>query len=455
MTKSALQCRAENLAEKFRAAKRPPLVVEFAGVPKAGKTSTLNQVYSFLRRCGFKCEVVVERASVCPIKDKRHFNFNIWTACTSLSQLLEKTQDPPRPDDPDILFLDRGIFDAICWLSLLERLSRITNNDRLKAVDFLLTRDWTSKVSGVIAMSASPQDALQREQGLLPVEGAGGSIMNITVLRQMASVLAETTAELKSRFRIFSFDTSSDEYRGKQQCTCTAITEQILELVEESIEENIFSAPKSAFPALATKCVASAEDARVLVEQFEMEGDFQPRQKIEADISRIQPLPIVVVRNRTGNILQLIRKEREPSSKLHKKITIWAGGHVRREDGPERKGAIVGGAIRELQEELRIYAEPDRLKLIGAVYVPADGSTQKHMAFVYEWRAVSDDVEVALCNSEFMERNGNSLQGAFLPAEKISEEAGDLEDWSLEILNNFLITPTETAQAFSGQAHCS
>src|SRR4051794_33039020 len=122
MGKSAIQRRAEKLAAEFRDARLPALVIEFAGVPKAGKTSTLNQVYAFLRRCGFKCEVVVERASVCPIKDKKHFNFNVWTACTTLSQLLEKTQTPPRPDDPDILFLDRGVFDAMCWLRLLERL---------------------------------------------------------------------------------------------------------------------------------------------------------------------------------------------------------------------------------------------------------------------------------------------------------------------------------------------
>src|SRR5258708_38983879 len=105
MPKSDLQRAAEQLAIEFRAAKRPALVVEFAGVPKAGKTSTLNHVYAFLRRCGFKCEVVVERASVCPIR--------VWTACTTLTQLLEKTQTPSRDDDPDMLFLDRGIFDAL------------------------------------------------------------------------------------------------------------------------------------------------------------------------------------------------------------------------------------------------------------------------------------------------------------------------------------------------------
>ncbi len=438
MPKSDLQRAAEQLAIEFRAAKRPPLVVEFAGVPKAGKTSTLNHVYAFLRRCGFKCEVVVERASVCPIRDKRHFNFNVWTACTTLSQLLDKTQNPPREDDPDILFLDRGIFDAVCWLTLLERLGRITPEDRAKADAFLLIEDWTARISGVIAMSTTPEDALSREQGVLPVEGSGGSIMNSTVLRQMGSVIGSRARELGAQFRIFSVDTSSQEYRGNQEQTCKDVAQKILIWISESIEEKILSAPREYF-SLANKIVATREKAQELINTFEDKGDFKPRKRVESDTTRIQPLPIVVVRNRSGHILRLVRKERETSNKLHKKITVWAGGHVRREDGPEGKDSIVTGARRELQEELRIQATLDRLCLIGAVYVPASGSTQKHMAFVYEWRAETDDVEVALCNGEFMERHGASLQGNFLPANEIAEEQDELEEWSKEILTNLLL----------------
>jgi hypothetical protein len=215
MEKSELQVLAERLAREFKAAHRPTLVVEFAGVPKAGKTSTLSHVYSFLRRCGFRCEVVVERASVCPIRDKRHFNFNIWTASTTLAQLLDKTQEPPRVDDPDILFLDRGIFDAVCWLTLLERLGRITSEDRTKADDFFLITDWTKRISGVIAMSTTPEDALAREQGLLPVVGSQGSIMNSTVLKLMGDVVRAKANDLTSRFRTIYIDTSSDQYRKK------------------------------------------------------------------------------------------------------------------------------------------------------------------------------------------------------------------------------------------------
>ena len=72
-----LQERAERLAEQFTEKARKPLVIEFAGVPKAGKTTTLSHVQTFLKRCGFHTDVVIERASECPIRDKtaREFQY--------------------------------------------------------------------------------------------------------------------------------------------------------------------------------------------------------------------------------------------------------------------------------------------------------------------------------------------------------------------------------------------
>src|SRR5437868_1836171 len=128
--KSQLQLRAERAAEQFALTSRKPIVIEFAGLPKAGKTTTLSALQAFLRRCGFRVEIVVERASVCPIRDKKHANFNVWTAATTLAKILEKTQNPPCADDPHILILDRGIFDSLCWLALMERLERIRPKER-------------------------------------------------------------------------------------------------------------------------------------------------------------------------------------------------------------------------------------------------------------------------------------------------------------------------------------
>ena len=166
---SNLQTRAERAAQQFSEKARKPLVIEFAGVPKAGKTTTLTQVQTFLKRCGFRTDVVVEPASVCPICDKKHANFNIWTLCTTLAQILEKTQNPPRTDDPQILFLDRGLFDSICWLTMMERISRIRREEREIIQKFLSIDDWRRRISAVFVMLASPSDAMKRERGVLPV----------------------------------------------------------------------------------------------------------------------------------------------------------------------------------------------------------------------------------------------------------------------------------------------
>jgi predicted NUDIX family phosphoesterase len=351
---------------------------------------------------------------------------------------LKKTQDPPRDGDPDILFLDRGIFDSICWLSLLQKLNRIRDRDRINTANFLLTNDWAGRITGVIAMSASPDDALKRERGALNFEGSGGSIMNTTVLKQMGAVLLEKAEEFRENVRLMYVDTSSAPFVEDKTQTCESITEKILDWVEEEVSENILSAPKKSFPALQSKYVASSAEAQALLSRFEAEGNFRPRREVEDDIERVQPLPVVVVKNRSGQILRLVRKERDPNNPLHKKITVWAGGHVHRKDGREGRGAITGGALRELQEELRIFSEPDQLKLIGAVYIPEGERTQQHLAFVYEWQAEADEVEIALCNSEFFEKPGNSLQGAFLRPEEIMGEEG-LEAWSKEILSNLVL----------------
>ena len=154
--KSDLQRRAENLVSSFSTEHRTPLVIEFAGLPKAGKTTTLSQLQSFLRGCGFHVEVVIEKASVCPIRDKKHANFNIWTACTTLAQLLENTQTTGRSDDPEILILDRGLFDAVCWLNVLETLQRLRRTERKVIERFLLADDWISRIKGVVYMTVNP-----------------------------------------------------------------------------------------------------------------------------------------------------------------------------------------------------------------------------------------------------------------------------------------------------------
>ena len=370
-----LQSRAKSVSAQFAERARRPLVIEFAGVPKAGKTTTLSHVQTFLKRCGFRTEVVVERASVCPIRDKKHANFNVWTACTTLSQILEKTQNPPLSEDPQILFLDRGIFDSICWMTMMERFSRIRNDQRKHIQEFLMIDDWRKRISAVFVMLASSKDAMKREQGLLPVDEATGSIMNIEVLEQIRETNLQCVAELGSNFRIFPIDTSSGETKDSPKRTAEVVAETIVGLAEEHVSEEILSCPNQIVTNLfRDKNFIDASAAVPLIQRFTRNcpEDFDSRDKVEQDTSRIQALPIVIVRKANGDVLRLCRREKKNKNPLHEKVVIWAGGHVRREDAATGN-PLVSCAIRELEEELRLQLEPTSLSL---VFDSISGSTE-------------------------------------------------------------------------------
>ena len=186
--------------------------------------------------------------------------------------------------------------------------------------------------------------------------------------------------------------------------------------------------------------MCGGEQAQAIVEQFHRQGAFSARAEVEGDLGRVQALPVVVVRNKRGEILTLRRKERREGSELHERIVIWAGGHVRREDA-DNGDPITHCAVRELEEELRLAVDPADLDLLGAIHSKVSGGTTKHVALVYEWRSNADDVEVALCNAEFFERRGNSQSGSFVSADKLLREYESkklTEDWSCHIITSLM-----------------
>ncbi len=61
-----LEKRAEALRSLISFAQRA-FVIEFAGTPKSGKTTSVEAIRHFFARHGFNVHVLVERASVCPI----------------------------------------------------------------------------------------------------------------------------------------------------------------------------------------------------------------------------------------------------------------------------------------------------------------------------------------------------------------------------------------------------
>lgn len=101
---------ADILQLKRRVRPRRPIVIEFSGSPKSGKTTAISSLDIFLRRNGFRTKVLTERASVCPIPNKFDPVFNVWTGCAALNQSLLGTKRSRLTRHP--LHLVRVLFEG-------------------------------------------------------------------------------------------------------------------------------------------------------------------------------------------------------------------------------------------------------------------------------------------------------------------------------------------------------
>ncbi len=373
------------------------------------------------------------------MKDKGHYNFNIWTACATLVELLEKTQNVSLGTGPDVLILDRGLFDALVWMSMMEKRAGLRKHEREIIEKFLTIDDWRKRISGVIVMKTSADDAMQRESGHLPVFGQG-SIMNPDTIQQMIANLNQCVNRFRNQFNFYELDTASTTGSNARE-TAQKAADFVLSIIEGEIEEEILSVDRDEFVSLLNgRRVLSLSEVEELEKLYSNRGTYGSREVIEPDLNRIQALPVVVIRNKSGQVLQLKRREENPKSPLHEKLVIWAGGHVRKEDSANGN-TLRKCATRELQEELRLRVEPEALKLIGAVYDDSTVGLSKHVALVYQWQADSDDVNVRLNSVEFFERRGPSQSGRFIGLSdllKCIDESQVAETWSVSIATELL-----------------
>jgi len=287
-------------------------------------------------------------------------------------------------------------------------------------------------------MTASPDDSMAREKGDLPVEGAKGSIMNEKWLAKFRQTILSVCKRLEGQFRIYRVDTSQKGSSNDHKRTAEWAVGVVLDLISEQLEENILCAPKSEIAKLFSgKTCVTGRPASTIADYFLKHGSFVPRQEAETAKDLLQALPIVVVRARNGQVLQLRRREKSADNPLHERIVVWAGGHVRKEDATNGN-SLIQGALREVYEELRLSLNPESLELMGAIYADLGGSTSKHVALVYQWQAPTDDVDIVLSGTEFFERRGTSLSGKFVQVKDVAEDK--LEPWSEIIVREMLAT---------------
>jgi predicted NUDIX family phosphoesterase/thymidylate kinase len=414
----------KDLLEK-RTADRP-MIIEFSGAPKAGKTRSISVLELFLKRNGIKTEVFTERASISPIKQKGHLNFNVWVSCASLQGMLEALYQ-----DLDVFILDRGIFDALVWNEWLETTGKITPQEATDVADFFAMERWIDLVDVVFILTCDPQTSIEREYAD-QLTTKRGTIMSEDTLRQFKDAVDKTYNQFGSRFKnIVRIDTTSTKTKeGVAQ-----IADKTLKVLSDFLDESICVVPKNAVAVqLPDKGFISD---RALIEGFTeavaKEKAFSPRSQAEQNPNYLQPIPCAVLRHE-DKILVLRRKK--PGHKLHDTYAVWAGGHVSEADNGAE--ILLQALSRELTEELFIKEKFElNPRPIGLIRTDEDARAHSHIGVLYEIVLKSADVALALNQKEFRSTRGTSMSGKLVSVSELKGIYDEMGDWSKFIVNHF------------------
>lgn len=212
----------EHLPEDFR-----PVVAEFAGSPKAGKSTTIEIVAHFFHRMRYRVYAPSEGASKrTPYHLRRNLvAFNSWTLNYAVSELLSAYYGVDRPH---LILLDRGPFDSIAWMGVLKARGQLDADGYDVVKRFALHPEWSQLVSRLYLFTCDPETSLDRENALKLIRSQG-TAMNPDMLGQLLEEYEAAKAEL-TQYPLFAVDTTRDT---SPLSTSLEIAEDVVTLFEE------------------------------------------------------------------------------------------------------------------------------------------------------------------------------------------------------------------------------
>ncbi len=182
---------------------RVPPIIEFAGTPRAGKTTAMRGLARRLKARGRRVGVVTERAGQCPIPSKLDPRFSIWTAARTLADLQEA-----QFDDKDVVLIDRGVFDALCWIDWYASKGALAPADQEGFAALLRAPVVARPIGLVLVLTVEPREAMRRHRAGKP-SASPGSIVNAETLQMVNRCIESATMRHSDEFTLLLFDTTS------------------------------------------------------------------------------------------------------------------------------------------------------------------------------------------------------------------------------------------------------
>lgn len=420
------------LGEKRRSRPRRPIVIEFCGSPKSGKTSSISSLSIFLRRNRFNTLQIGEKAAVCPVLDKFNPAFNLWTVCSAIADMV--AQVATQAKTADAIVADRAIFDAICWFEWLRLQGRLRDEEYERLIGFLTMDRFTSTLDVIYVFKAGPEVSMTREYAHL-LTRKRGSIMNPQVL---SSYLAAIDTALERHAHKFQKVEVLDTSAIGQDDVGLAVTKGTLAAVRDLVIERVGFVDRGAI-------TMPTEGPVRLSELGPVDLDFAFRDEVEARAELVQPLPVAVFTDKERSRVLVVKKKPKstgPDSAEKDRVLLYAGGHTRAEDATGENRSIAYVAERTLSRELE--------EEIGAALVPPsqdplcvwtrDGTrSEQHLAICYLFEVDFENFPVKLDPHEFVETRGTTVSGRPMPIDDVIKL--ELESWSAAILEHFFGRP--------------
>lgn len=415
---------------------RRPIVIEFCGSPKAGKTSSINSLNIFLKRNGFKTTILTERASVCPIPDKESPTFNVWTCSSTINEINTEISKANLAEGmgPDIIICDRGIFDALCWFRWLKNRNKMDESEYNILSEFALLNRWQRNIDLVYVFIANPEESIRREYANLLTDKRG-SIMREDILAEYRKSIIDTFNEYKDAFRATSIIDTTDI---EQNNVGYQITELTLQTLKEMLMEKI------GFVESSYLKLASGINYYPEISQGLQNIQYGLRDSVEQRDNYIQPIAIAVVLSKSGDKILCVKKT-EKSTKSDSpesgQTLLYVGGHMRKEDESREchnfLDVLRNTLQREILEELGISLVISKEEIPFVIYTPDNEKSKKHLAI--GWKVyIDEETKLRLDSYELVQKKGKSKSGTFVSFDNVTDSDIKLESWSRTILLDIL-----------------
>ena len=426
-----LEAQAERLQSLLQYAPRA-FVMEFAGTPKSGKSTSVEAVRHFLSRHGFRVHVLSERAAICPIPMKGHLFFNTWCACSMLAELLANVET-----ETDIVIIDRGLFDALVWLTLQQKRGELTENEASTIESFLLLERWRALIDLAVVMSVSAEEALSREENQRITRKAG-SIMNPEVLAAIDRSVGDAVAQYGDRFPgVIHYPTNGGEVRRSN----IELTGRILDQLASFLNPEVLVVPRDRLEALQLQdggCFGDEASKSVMacISSF---GCFMRREDAESDLTHVQIIPCGLLTNEERGVFLFQRKETDPKYRLYGKTTIWQGCHVTKKEDAD-PAALLRPALMDRVSRSLFLSRVFPVKLLGYCWDPNDPGSSRHFGVIHRIDINNPHTAADLKKKEFRKQRGHGWIGQFVDdwqglVDGIEEL--NIESWSQAILKAF------------------